>query len=59
MNITYQSSTQCEFKMFGLIEQWESIGTVSALEFATANNVDIVTWWSFYRDYKNMKRGWK
>jgi hypothetical protein len=59
MNITYQSSIQGEFTILALIARWESIGTVSALQFATANNVDIVTWWDFYRAYKIMNRGEK
>ena len=48
-----------EFTILALIARWEALESISALEFATANNVDIVTWWSFYRDYKMMKRGGK
>ncbi len=59
MDITYQSSTQCEFKIFGLIDQWEALESVSAFEFATSNGIYMPEWWSFYRDYKMMKRGGK
>ena len=46
----------CEFTILALIDQWQELGSISAYEIASKNNIPMNVWWSMYNSYQAVRR---
>jgi hypothetical protein len=46
----------CEFTILALLDLWEELGSISAYEIASKNNIPMPIFWQHYKDWKAIKR---
>jgi len=46
----------CEFTILALLDLWQELGSISAYEIASKNNIPMNVWWSFYNSYQAVRR---